>query len=520
VDKDSKPPGENFQKLFGNLKEAIWNRRPVLKDIISKHGDKTLFRYSQDFMDVNKSPRLDARKHELIGVAEELISKRLGQSVASEVAAQLKKLPLVSTADHHAPIDHPFFVNANIISALPYFDYPDPDIRYLVVFSFSSVSVNNPSAYPRGIEFHGGMNGSGNFIRLPILPDKLKMGVVYGTRAFTREDLTKAEQELVKKEASNEIGEGFGNKIRNLMETNFGAADVLAANDLASQITKINFHFWPKLFHGGARKMPDLIYLEIETLVTELLLRYHLHNKESLIHRLLFDPKYRALALEHFNNLAGGFSRENKWGTFLFWAVDKKLHRVRLELNTTQLFSMKRSFVFEMDPEALESALRSKQIFPSMLLCYLIVSFYYGMKCLGGFCQVHDLTMAKEAWSCLLRAQGEYEESDALIPIQTKELGGDGLTLAYLKISKGELVPATGIDMALQGGNTSFEFFVELSKKVTLNEMMNSMLPEIYTVLYSFSQRDHRLLALSPEQILRETGLQEKLSEAAVAERW
>lgn len=337
------------------------------------------------------------------------------------------------------------------------------------------------------------------------------MGVVYGTRAFTREDLTKAEQELAKKEASGEMGEGFGNKIRDLMETNFGAADVLAAPDLASQITKINFHLWPKLFHGGMRKMPDLIYLEIETLVTELLLRYHLRNKESLIHRLLFDPQYRALALEHFNNLAGGFSRENKWGTFLFWAVDKKLHRVRLELNTTQLFSMKRSFVFEMDPETLESALRSKQIFPSMLLCYLVVSFYYGMKCLGGFCQVHDLTMAKAAWDRVLRAQGEDEEAEAILPLQTKELGGDGLVLAYLKTAKGELVPATGIDMALESENTSFEFFVELSKKVTLNKMMNSMLPEIYTVLYSFPDRDPALIKLSPEQILRETGLQESL---------
>lgn len=504
---------ENFQKLLKALKEAIWNRRPILRDIMAKHGEKTLFRYSQDFMDVNKSPRLDVRKQELIDTAEELISKRLGAGVAAKVAVQLRKLPLVSTADHHAPIDHPFFVNSNIISALPYFDYSDPDVRYLVIFSFSSISLNNASAYPRGIEFHGTMNDSASIVRLPILPDKLKMSVVYGLRPFSREDLMKAKQELAKKEMNGEIGAGLGNKIRELLEADFGSDDALSAPDLASQITKINFHLWQKFFHGGIRKMPDLVYLEIETLVTELLLRFHLKNKNSPIYRVLFDPPWRELALQYFNNLAGGFSQEKKWGTYLFWAVDPKLHRIRLELDTAKLFSSKRTFEFELDPETIASALRSKKIFPSMLLCYLMVSFYYGMKCLGGFCQVHDLTMIKEAWGRLLREQGENEEADALIPVQTKELGGDGLVLAYLKTAKGELTPATGIDMAFENGNTSFEFFVELSKKVTLSEMMNSMFPEIYTVLYSFPDRDPALTKLTPERILRATGLQQKLTE-------
>ena len=48
------------------LKNAIWKRRPVLGEIIAKHGGKTLENYSRDFMDVNASPRLDARKPELI----------------------------------------------------------------------------------------------------------------------------------------------------------------------------------------------------------------------------------------------------------------------------------------------------------------------------------------------------------------------------------------------------------------------------------------------------------------------
>lgn len=285
------------------------------------------------------------------------------------------------------------------------------------------------------------------------------------------------------------------------MEENFGAADVLTAADLASQITEINFHLWPRLFHPTKKKIPDLIYLEIETLVTELLLKYHLKNPSSLIHRLLFNPDYRPLALKYFNNLAGGFSLENQWGTYLFWAIDSKFHRVRLELNTTKLFSKTRGYEFDFSPEVVEQALRVKKMFPSMLLCYLVVSLYYGMKCLGGFSQVHDLTMVKEAWGKLLREVGERAEAEAIIPVQTKELGGDGFVLFYIKTPKGDLVPGTGIDMAIQPDDTSFENFVELSKRVTLGEMINPMLPEIYRVLYSSPQRDPRFGKLTPEQL-------------------
>lgn len=96
-------------------------------------------------------------------------------------------------------------------------------------------------------------------------------------------------------------------------------------------------------------------------------------------------------------------------------------------------------------------------------------------------------------------------------PVQTKELGGDGLVLAYLKTATGNTVPANGFDMILDEGDTSFEHFVALSKRVTLQEMMAPMLPEIYTVLYPERQRDRELLSITPEQIFNALGLKDKL---------
>ncbi len=520
------PPQPATQTLahIEKIKEAIWSRRPILGDIMRKHGQKILYRYAQDFMDVNTAPILDPAKPELIETACELIEGRLGKQVAAKAKKQLLTQALVSTADHHATIDHPFWVNANIISSIPYFDKPNPDIFSLIVFSFASVSLNNASGYPRGILFHGGVGDSSAMVRLPILPDKLKMSIVHGTRAFTRQDLDKAIAALHQKAKDGEVDRKRAERIHEVIETFFAAPEVLDAAHLSSQITRINYRLWPKFFHGPggsaspARPVPDLIYFEIETLVGKLLRGRHA-TESTLLHRLLYDPRYWTLALKHFNNVPGAFSLEKGWGTFFFWSVDDKNHRVRLELRGEELISRNRPELrFPLKPETICRALEEKKIFPSMLLCYLVISLYYGMKCLGGFCQVHDLTVVKEKWGEMLREAGEDDEARALTPIQTKELGGDGLVLAYMKTPKGELLPASGLDMLLDERDTSYRKYVERSKKVTLMEMMNPMLPEMYTVLYPFPDRDPAFADLTPEGIMEATGLARKLREEIESE--
>ena len=164
-------------------------------------------------------------------------------------------------------------------------------------------------------------------------------------------------------------------------------------------------------------------------------------------------------------------------------------------------------------PEIISKALKEKKIYPGMMLCYLLISLYYGMKCLGGFCQVNDLTMTKYAWEKFLKEVGENEEAEALNPVQTKELGGDGLVLSYLKTSNDNLINARGIDMILSDKDTSFERYVNLSKNLTLSEAMNPMLPEMYEVLYSYDDRDLDLWKTPVDQIFKATGLYKKLVE-------
>ena len=522
---DEPPPSNSdpasthgMQSLLQLLKDAIWHKRPILGQIMKKHGHKTLFNYALEFADVNPTPTLDDRKSELIKTATDLISKRLGVEIAIDAMRQLKRLPLVSTADHHGPIDHPFWINANIITSLFHLENPKPIMQYLVVFSFASVSLNNASAFPRGLLFHSEPKGAGKLIRLPLLPDKLKMGVVYNSRGINKSDIDNAIIQLDKLTKNNEVNPVISNKVKELIEEYVNTEEILELPDLNTQITRLNFRLWHDTFHkkdglptDRNNRMLDLIYLDIETLTKELLVKFHLNNKDSLIYRLLFSPDFRELAKTHFNNIPGAFSTNEDWGTWFFWGLDEKMRRVRLFTDGQKLYSSDNSISINFEPASLTEALGKKVIYPSMMTCYLIVALYYGMKCLGGFCQVHDLTMLKYAWFKMLNKLGYKEEAEATLPIQTKELGGDGMVLSYFKRPDNKFVPATGIDMLIDESDTSPNQYVELSRRVSLDEIMNPMLPEIYTVLYPFDKRDAKLANLNPEDILEATGLGNKI---------
>jgi len=505
----------NVKVAVEAMKQLIWKRRPILGNIMQKRGEKTLFDYAKDFLDVNTLPGLDERKKEVVEVVEDLLKGRIGEDVAKEVATQLRKLPLVSTADHHAPIDHPFWVNANIIFALPIVANDDVHLKYLINFSFASVSVNNTSGFPRGILFHSGVDGSNDLIRLPFLPDKLKMGVVVRMQTFTSDDINKALSVLAQKERDGEVSSEKADGVRMCINKYFNIPEVLNSVSLASQITKINYRMWRDLFHSASgevcKNVPDLIYLEIEKIVSKLLFEKHLNNPESLIYKFLFDKGSSSLVYKHFEKIHGAFSVKAGWGSYMFWATDDKFYRVALMLKNGKLQSQDGCFSFDWDPESITVALRDKKIFPSMLLCYVLISLYYGIKCLGGFSQVNDLTLTKYAWREYLEEVGMKEEADNVENVQTKELGGDGMALVYMKSGAGKLMQATGIDMILEKGDTSFEKYIELSKRITLNQAMEPMLPEMYEVLYSQKDRDPQLDAIVSEQILENSELVRKI---------
>lgn len=495
-------------QLVENLKKKIYKARPIFGKIIKKHGQKSLYDYSKLFLDLNIDPILESRRPICLNIVKGEVEKRLGPKVAEEVQRQLLKKPLVSTMDHHAFIDHPFWVNSNLVASLPYSE--SKALKYLVVFSFAGVSLNNASGYPRGILFHGGEHGEGPLMRLPILPDKWKMRTVYGAPAFTREDLERSKKTLKEKQKEGIISAQRTDKIIERVFGELQKDDILQSEDLAHQITKLNYNFWPQFFADN-NEMPNLIYIEAETMVREILIQEVLQDKDCLISKIFFDDKVRKLALEYFEGIPGTFSKKDEWGTYFFWTVDDKGHRVRLVLEDDKLVSKNKNLEIAMNPESLIEALRTRQIFPSTMVIYLTLSLHYGFKCLGGFSQVHDLTEMKSALLHTLVDLGKYKEIHAVCRIQTKEYGSYSV-LSYIENEKKELTPATGIDMFLSNNKMTSAQYRSMSKEVNLEEMLAPMLAEMFTVVYpSYDRKGTPDENLTPEDVMRITGLQDKI---------
>ena len=468
--------------------QPVYDRHPVLKNIVDSYGDRSVFEYVQSFL--TPFPQAEeTRREEWLSVFQDLLTERVGSEMAREVTEQVRAVPLVSTADHHSPLDEPYWMNANLIHSLVHL--PEAHPTYNVCLSFASVSLNNALGYPRGLLLHeeGKMLREGipsyrfypeaKLLRLSLFPDKDKMATTYGFRPYMTEDVQRLLNGVDLKVKEGLISVDAGVRLRAWISEEFMDDKIMSLKDYPSQITALNAKFWPSYFEPESRAhAPRVIYLEIETLVTELLLRVHLQKPDSLFYKFIFDSAWQSAFLKEFEGVHGAFCSHDEDGTYYFWGLDEKGHRVRLFLRDGELSSMERTIVVPMTAEGVSEALRTKKIFPCMALCYLMMAFYYHVRCMGATSQIRDLTRTKERTINVLRQMGENAEADALTPFPTQDLIG-ALSLDAMKLPCGDRVLPTGLDILLHG-HLSFETIIARSKRVTLKEAMLPYVKDLY----------------------------------------
>lgn len=506
---DSKKRQSNLLKNFQELKEKVLVKRPILHEIIRKRGSKKLYDYAKGYIDINLNPPIQKRQDELLTTLHEEISKLLGKEVADSAVIQLEKHFFVSTSDHHGPLSHPFFLNSNLVTAATYSDHSDQSLKNVIVLSCGNVSLNN-STFPRGLLFNAYHKGKILVHRLSFLPSNSHSALVYNFRPYTFAEVEKVKTALRQKVSSGEIRAADADKIDDLLDEIYSKPEVLNAENYSDQVTKTNYYLWKKFFGKFGNTAPNLIYLEQENLVTRLLIKYHLFN-HTVINHMLFDNDYEALIKEYFEGIMGTFSTKEGWGTYFFWAIDKhKNYRVSLWKEGNYLVSRDGKFRFELSPEAIKKALEGKEIFPGMMLVFLILSLYYGLKCLGGCNQVNYLTHMKNAYIKMNVDRGNYRSIEVCARAQTKELGED-LSIAFLGGPKNELVLATGLDLILYGTENTWPCLVDQAKKITLEEALNPMMPDFYRVFYHESEREEKLLKITDKDIISLTNLDKKI---------
>lgn len=502
-----------LRERFERLREKVYARRPVLHEIVQKRGSKKLYEYATEYADVNINQPILRRQDQFLGTFKKEVERNLGAEVAESAVRQLKKYYFVSTADHHGPICHPFFLNANLISSVPNLDHHDPDLQNVIVLSCANVSLNN-SSFPRGLLFHSTVRGETKMHRLAFSTCTSRLSPVFNFPASTTADMDRVQKNISEKVRKGEVRREDGDKISALIDEIYRTPEVLTAPSYSDQITRSNFHLWKKFFSPNHATPPNLIYVELETLVSRLLIEHHLGTETTISH-LLFHPDYTPLIEKYFDGIMGAFSVGEKYGTYMFWALPKDAkYRIQLWKRGDELVSDDGSYRVKLTPDSIRAALERKELIPSMLISYILLSFYYGIKCLGGFSQVNYLTFMKNAYIKMQADLGEYENIEVCARSQTKELGGD-VSIAFISDSHGKLIPATGLDLILYGTENTWRVLVEQSKLISIEEALNPLMPDFYRIIYTEKEREDDLASITSEDITKITGLSHKVAGCA-----
>lgn len=497
------------QPQFEALQEAVLSKRPVLREIITKHGNKRLVDYARLYTDVNLNPPIQRRQEELITTFTDEVTKRFGATVAREAAQQLAEHYFISTTDHHGPIVNQSFCNANLLTTATYAEHHDPTLKYVIVFPCSNVSLSNIT-FPRGLIFNSAVQGKAQLQRLSFLPSNAHSAIVYNFRSYTQEDVQKIRRVIDDKKKTNMISAAVAEKLHTLMETVYADPEILEQPNFSEQMILANARLWQLYFQSSDAQPSHLLYLEQESMTAELLRRYHLFE-DTIIYHMLFNEDYVPLLRQYFRGIMGAFDEEKQYGTYFFWGISPdKNYRVQLWRQGDDLVSPDGQMRIPFRPEAIAQALTEQRIIPSLLLVFSTLCFYYGLKCLGGFNQVNYLTAMKNAYLRMTVDRGNYRSIEVCARAQTKEMN-DGYLVAHAQAPDGTVVPATGLDLYLYGNAQTWPTIYEATRTITLAESLRPAMPEFYRFVYPETERRPELASVTAEAITDFSGLSRKL---------
>jgi len=493
------------------LKTAVLVKRPILKEIMEKRGQRNIIDYAVDYLDVNLNQINKNRQTEVITVFEKVVKNNLGEAVAKKAAEQLAKYYFVSTADHHGPLCHPFFLNSHLVTSAVCLKQPITNMDYVIALSCANVSFSN-SSFPRGLLFHSSKNENLQLQQLGFFPNSssVRQARIFNYPAYSQSDIERLKKRINELFNTGEITDNINEQLFEIVEQIYADPDTLSCQYYADQITKTNYALWNRMFAKMKINGPKILYIELEAIVANLLIDFHL-DQDTLINRLIFLPDYRELFIKKFDEIEGGYSLKKGWGTYLFWALPKEeKYCQQLRYKDGYLVSTTSDFRIALQPEAIADALKNKIILPSTQLSLLILSLYYGVKCLGGFCQVNYLTIMREAYRNLLQEKNENDSLIACEHVQTKELGED-LTVAFLANSKEQRDLATSLDIILYGNDKSWPNLQDEIESMGFEQALMPMMPEFYRIMYPETERDQNLAQITANDIIKINGLDKKI---------
>lgn len=494
------PAQERMSHDLSSLFEAVYAERPILRTLIAQHGTRTLHEYASQYVADTGYPA--ARRDEIIGVIARETERLFGTELSRTISEQLNREYIVNTADHVGPVTHSWFVSTSALIGATL----SQGSRAIITLACSNVSLNNTS-FPRGVLFHTQKGSEIREQRLSFLPSDSHAASVYGFRAYTRDEIHKIHKLLREKVRARDVPQSVADKLVTLIDTVYGTESALSQASFADQVSTTNRTLWQHMFSN--EQVPELVYLEQERIVIDALTRFHLTGR-SVVSKILFNPEYTALAASHFDGVPSAYVLSEKKGTFLFWGASKDTsYRVSLWYKDGALESSDGTVRIPLTPESITRALNDKRIVPSLLLTFILLSFHYGLNCLGGFNQIHYVTAMKAAYLSFLSARGETDEYTLATCAVTDNT--NDVTLGYVR-DGAALIPADGLDFYLYGTGTAWAHLVSDVHTLTLRDAFFPGMPAFYRCTRPASQLNPTLSTITPAHITEYFGVDKKLT--------
>lgn len=469
------------------LRSEVFSKQDILAKIYRESGHLKLTDYVNGWEAGKLSGDADIFKN----IFEQGLKTIYSPESARAAADQLRRLPLLSTIDHLGLLNHPFFLNSNVICGLR------RDLDFLIVLPTAGVSMNNsswPGCLVRNL-------GEGGLKRYSLFGDCLKTAAALSVGRILPENVARLEKEIfLDSELSGEKKDKFLELIRKI----FRGGEHLSGKDFTEQACAISSVLWREFFPQA----PALIYSPLEKLVSRVLINISTGSSGHLLYKLFFT-KEGWLAMEKtFQGSLGAFSSSHK-GSFLFWGLNAKGRRTRLRRNGFKLSDADEVDV-DIDAGFLREALETGAIYPTSLVCFIVL-LYFNITAIGGFNQVSWLTNIKLKFMELLKEWGEAEVFSRVSRAVTDNFAESGLVfLADEEIFS----PASGIDIFLQSNTSWWKKYQELGRTLTVRESIESRLPEIYRVITPRLAQRADLLAITDRQIIQSGDMGEKIRTA------
>lgn len=483
--------------------EVIRKERPLLAKIVDEYGELRVLDFSTHLFQKGALQSYLYRP-EFIDLVS-LAFPKIPTNVIQQFDASLRKNPIVSTADHHCIINHPVYLNSNILLSLfaKNFSQNKTPIVSPPILSFSAIPLNN-AAYPRGILL-ANPEGERRFSFFGTEQRHQSVSLV-DPLPFSNPQIENWSRQNKARFREDEL-EFIIKMLLDLVSN----SNIANSENFLEQTQIFNSWLWSKVFPGV-----ELFFLPVEKLAETFFCRILIKNKSLPLFNFLFNfPLEKQDQL--FDGIYGAWSlaRLNQWlpggGTSFFWGITKEKRTIPLKRVEGFLTSKEENFKpIKWEAESLAQALQEKRIIPSILLIYLVL-VHYGLYCSGAFNQIGYLSPILEQYKKGLREISEEKETQ-----RVERLLADGIH-AFLYFlfgeSKDKIIPLCSFNI-LQSNE---KFPVEkMLKNITLKEVFEITAPLIFPFVTDPKTRDQ--MKFSFEEVYHQ--LKDRVPQELIWQRW